>query len=66
MKISGFPLLIILFLLPGCRGDTENDPFKHATWIGEREVDPIPDSLMYGDHPAPLFRKEFPVNKGAG
>ncbi len=63
MNISRFLLLIAWFSLPGCQSNTENTPFQHATWIGEREAAPIPDSLMYGDHPAPLFRKDFTVNK---
>jgi len=49
--------------LPGCQTNTENPPFQDAAWIGEEEGDPISDSLMYGDFPAPLFRKEFAVKK---
>ncbi len=63
MKILRFLPLIIWILLSGCQASTENFPFRDAAWIGEREVEPIPDSLMYGDHPAPLFRKEFSVKK---
>ena len=62
MKLYVCTLSIILLLLPGCQHILQNDPFQHVAWIGEREVDPIPDSLMYGDHPAPIFRKEFSVN----
>jgi len=56
-------LLILCLVSSGCQSNTENSPFQHASWIGEQKVDPIPDSLMYGDHPAPLFRKEFSVKK---
>ena len=62
MSLHVYTLSMIIFLLPGCQGIVQNDPLQHAVWIGEREVDPMPDSLMYGDHPSPLFRKEFSVN----
>ena len=62
MKLYVSTLSIIILLLPGCQGIVQNDLFQHVVWIGEREVEPIPDSIMYGDHPAPLFRKEFSVN----
>ncbi len=32
-----------------------------ATWIGAKEQVVKVDSMMYQDHPAPLFRKEFSV-----
>ena len=63
MKILRFLPLTIWILLPGCLANTENSPFRDAAWIGEVVVDLIPDSLMYGDHPAPLFRKEFFVKR---
>ena len=63
MNLHVYTLSIIVLLLPGCQGNLKNDPFQHAAWIGEPEVVPIPDSLMYGDHPAPIFRKEFSVEK---
>jgi alpha-L-rhamnosidase len=34
-----------------------------GSWIGDGEAPPLEDSLMYGDIPAPLFRKEFLVKK---
>ena len=34
-----------------------------ANWIGDPKVQPESDSLMYGDDPAPLFRKNF-ITKG--
>ena len=63
MKIYLYTLSIIVLLLPGCQGNLTNDHFQHAAWIGEPEAISIADSLMYGDHPAPLFRKEFNVDK---
>ena len=63
MKLFVYTLSIIIILLPGCQVNRKDAPFQHAAWIGEQKVDPIPDSLMYGDHPAPLFRKEFSVEK---
>ena len=30
-----------------------------ASWIAAKEKSILADSLLYGDHPAPLFRKEF-------
>jgi len=32
---------------------------QDAFWIAAHEPIPMADSLRYGDHPAPLFRKEF-------
>ena len=32
-----------------------------ASWITAKENRILTDSLMFGDHPAPLFRKEFKV-----
>ncbi len=36
---------------------------KGASWIGDNKLQPASDSLMYGDDPAPLFRKAFKVKK---
>jgi alpha-L-rhamnosidase len=61
-------LIVITLILPlfaGCKkaqtvvgdyGDLQN-----ARWITDSRVWPVADSLMYGDFPAPLFRKEFSV-----
>jgi alpha-L-rhamnosidase len=35
--------------------------FSGAQWIMGTDQDSIPDSLRFLDHPAPLFRKTFPV-----
>ena len=64
MRIAGWLFLAgLLAILSGCRDSTVSNPFQNAAWIGEIESDPLPDSLMYGDLPAPLFRKEFAVRK---
>ena len=44
-------------------GKNENSDFQHAVWITDNREWPVADSLMYGDFPAPLFRKEFSVKK---
>ena len=64
MKIPGHILFIIVILLTGCQGTDLDTTFQNASWIGVPELQPIPDSLLYGDHPAPLFRKEFSVGEG--
>jgi alpha-L-rhamnosidase len=46
---------------PSCKN--ENSDFQNAGWITDNREWPVADSLMYGDFPAPLFRKEFPVKK---
>ena len=35
------------------------DNLQGASWIAAKENQVIAYSLMYGDHPAPLFRKDF-------
>ena len=35
------------------------DNLQGASWIAAKENQVIADSLMYGDHPTPLFRKDF-------
>jgi alpha-L-rhamnosidase len=58
---------IILLLMSGC-GKSHNQSEKieisdlhQAVWITDGRVWPIADSLMYGDFPAPLFRREITV-----
>ena len=59
----------ILLLLSGCgkshnqKDKHENINFQQAVWITDNREWPVVDSLMYGDFPAPLFRKEFSVKK---
>jgi alpha-L-rhamnosidase len=57
-------LLIVLFLA-GCRENIENtsSELDNSAWIGDNKEQPESDSLFYEDDPAPLFRKEFEVNK---
>jgi alpha-L-rhamnosidase len=55
----------ILLLISSCgkQGDhpakNENPDFQHALWITDAREWPVADSLMFGEFPAPLFRKEF-------
>jgi alpha-L-rhamnosidase len=59
----------MLFLIAGCgkpklpSARNQVPDFQHAVWITDGRVWPVADSLMYGDFPAPLFRKEFSVSK---
>ncbi len=63
LLISSF----ILLLLSGCgnshnqKDKDENSDFKKAGWITDNREWPVADSLMYGDFPAPVFRREFPI-----
>ena len=63
-----YKILIAFFLFPillSCNKSTdrpsENADFLHSSWITDARVWPVADSLMYGEYPAPLFRKEFSV-----
>jgi alpha-L-rhamnosidase len=64
-KINLFTLFILALLLSNCTGSrnssgqNEGSDFQHAGWITDKRVWPDDDSLMYGDFPAPAFRKEF-------
>lgn len=57
------PFLLILFAGCSCvQQQKENsDIFADCNWIDNGYTQEIPDSLMYEEHPAPLFRKEFKV-----
>lgn len=35
----------------------------HASWITKKQGAPIPEEKLFDDHPAPLFRKEFALEK---
>ena len=58
-------LLILIFAINFCHGQNlqknglKRSDLSDALWIGDNKVQPVSDSLMYGDDPAPLFRKEF-------
>jgi alpha-L-rhamnosidase len=62
-------LYIFLLLTTGC-GKRQNQPavnekadLQQAGWITDATDLPAADSLLYGDFPAPLFRKEFSIKK---
>jgi len=42
--------------------DKREGKLDGANWITAGQVEPSADSLLFGDHPAPLFRKEFSIN----
>lgn len=58
-------LLVFSLKLATCQEpNKENHPgpfndLTGASWIGDAKIQPELDSLMYGDDPAPLFRKGF-------
>lgn len=60
-------LSVILLSSSGCGtphdqtfGNKYND-LQYARWLTDGREWPVADSLMYGDFPAPIFRKEFTV-----
>ncbi len=62
-------LIINTLLFSGC-GDKKNSPFeskhgelKKALWITDDREWPTDDAEMYGDLPAPLFRRKFIVKE---
>ncbi len=63
-------LIFALFFLiySGCKNNNdakfvENQDLKGAGWVGSKEIIPSVDSLLFGDQPAPIFRKEFSIKK---
>ncbi len=61
-------LLLILLLISSCGNlkkscTDDNGDLKPACWITDSREWPVADSLMYGNFPAPLFRREFSVKK---
>ena len=58
-------LIAIALSLLGCTlpGEQDSVDLRNAEWIGDAKQQPILDSLMYEDDPAPLFRKEFVVDE---
>lgn len=61
-------LLISIIAAWGCGGSDKNKAdgkaeLGNASWITDNRVYPNTDSLLYGDFPSPLFRREFPVSK---
>ena len=63
-------LIIITLLFSECRNSKDIQPenttgeLNNALWITDARDWPEDDSEMYGDLPAPLFRKEFTVKEG--
>jgi alpha-L-rhamnosidase len=61
-------LFLLLPVLNGCNGsgkdenDHQKNVLRNAGWITDLRKTPDSDSLMYGDFPAPMFRKEFMVD----
>jgi alpha-L-rhamnosidase len=69
LRMNYIYISLIILLTSGC-GKSQNQPardenpdFQNAVWITDNRVWPEADSLLYGDFPAPLFRKEFFVKK---
>jgi alpha-L-rhamnosidase len=66
-----FYLIAFLLICLTTNSHGQNQPYTQAflndlsdtQWIGDAKVQPESDSLMYGDDPAPLFRKEFQTLK---
>ena len=64
-----FIFIICIITISGCGGQkdqaAENGKadLKNALWITDARDWPDNDSLMYGDLPAPIFRKEFMIKK---
>lgn len=62
-------LSLVVLLFTGCSKSQNKNignikgELQDADWITDGRVWPVTDSLMYGDFPAPLFRKEFQVRK---
>ena len=65
MSINHIYIFLIILLISGCgnsheqKDKNENSDIQNAGWITDNRVWPDADSLMYGDFPAPMFRKEF-------
>lgn len=60
-------LTFYIMLFRGCSqspvGTGENPDFRNAQWITDTRILPAEDSLMYGNIPAPVFRREFDISK---
>jgi alpha-L-rhamnosidase len=68
-RLNIFFVFAILILASGCQNSKNNFDTGRLTatetthWIGNNRALPEKDSLFYLDDPAPLFRKEFSVEK---
>lgn len=62
-----FVQIVICLLFTSCDHVSKLNPannntdLAHAKWIGVEEELPLIDSLLYDEHPSPIFRKEFEV-----
>jgi alpha-L-rhamnosidase len=63
-------IILIYLLLTACKGNKEidlstlgNADLGNASWISTQEELPGIDSLLYEEHPSPIFRKEFTAEK---
>jgi alpha-L-rhamnosidase len=69
MRVNYIFISLLIILLSGCSNSNDQSgkspagDFQNAVWITDNREWPVADSLMYGDFPAPLFRKEFSVKK---
>ena len=64
--LTGFLLLCMTTIGYGqnqASGQSLPDDLSDAQWIRDARVQPGSDSLMYGDDPAPMFRKGFSVSE---
>ncbi|MCE1199793.1 MAG: glycoside hydrolase family 78 protein [Marinilabiliales bacterium] len=57
-------LLLIQFVDGQTRVTTGSADLSTAKWIAGQKPVSLPDSLLYLDHPAPLFKKDFVLQEG--
>ncbi|CAL1518790.1 family 78 glycoside hydrolase catalytic domain [Chitinophaga sp. MM2321] len=62
-RILFLPVTGIFLLGSMMAGAQTATDLENAIWIGDARVQPVLDSLMYEDDPAPIFRKEFIADK---
>jgi len=63
MKCNSIILLLVFLCLFTTCGNDQTTVFNNAEWISDERPLPESDSLFYLDRPAPLFRKEFNIEK---
>ena len=61
IRIAVLVFLLHCLQIPLQAQKSLSDKLEGAAWIAAKENQVIADSLMYLDHPAPLFRKDFAV-----
>jgi alpha-L-rhamnosidase len=64
-NLFGMSFMLMFFFSCSKTGNLplKNADFAQAGWITDGREWPVADSLMFGEFPAPLFRKEFNVKK---